>query len=50
MYSNISYTGIGTADAIVKSATEMLKEMYEADTAALIGKMRVATETCYKIK
>ena len=50
MYSNISYIGIGTADAIVKGATEMLNEMYEAETAALIGKMKVANETCYRIK
>ena len=50
MYSNISYTGLGTADAIVAGATGMLRELYNNETEKLIGKMKTAADTCYRIK
>ena len=50
MYSNISYVGVGTGDAIVKGATKMLKELYDRETKALIGEMKTADYTCYRIK
>ena len=50
MYSNISYTGLGTADAIVAGAGKVLRELYDNETEALIGKMQTAADTCYRIK
>ena len=50
MYSNISYVGVGTGDAIVKGATAMLAELYENETKALVGTMKTADYTCYRIK
>ena len=40
IYSNISYTGLGTADTLIDGATMMLKGMYEAQIAARMGEIR----------
>lgn len=39
-YSNIAYAGYGAADAIVSGAVEMLREMYDIETKALIGEVK----------
>ena len=40
IYSNISYTGLGTADVLVDGAVTMLKGMYEAHIEHHMGEIR----------
>ena len=40
IYSNISYTGLGTADILVDGAVTMLKGMYEAHIQHRMGEIR----------
>lgn len=40
IYSNISYTGLGTADVLVDGAVTMLKGMYEAHIEHAMGEIR----------
>ena len=40
IYSNISYTGLGTADVLVNGAVTMLKGMFEAHVEAQMGELR----------
>ena len=40
IYSNISYTGLGTADVLIDGAVTMLKGMYEAHIEHYMGEIR----------
>ncbi len=40
IYSNISYTGLGTADVLVDGAVTMLKSMYESHIAHHMGEIK----------